>query len=234
MWIGMESKRHTRIGRVHVLTDEVLQQRFSHLDLARLAAQGGADVVQYREKRHRVTRHLVQTARAMQEILRSTTPRAHLVVNDRADVALAAQVGGLHLGRDDLEAEVARRIVGASVLLGGTANSVAEARQRFTQGFDYLGVGPIYGTTSKAKPAPPLGLEALSIIATESPVPVIAIGSITPERVPEVLQAGAHGIAVLSGVCCARDPLAAVARYREAVDAAEHSAPPATRGGADR
>jgi thiamine-phosphate pyrophosphorylase len=83
---------------------------------------------------------------------------------------------------------------------------------------DYLGVGPVFGTRSKQNPAPPLGLKALAVTARECPVPVIAIGAITPDRVAEVMEAGAHGIAVLSGICCAPDPAAAAAQYREALE----------------
>jgi thiamine-phosphate diphosphorylase len=203
------------IGRLHVLTDEVLQRRFSHLEITRLAADGGADVVQLREKRPRTTREQVDLARKAREIL---PDGVQLIVNDRADVALAAAADGVHLGRDDLSYEVARHILGPRRIVGGTANSVEEARQRFVESLDYLGVGPVFGTASKQNPAPPLGLDALARIARESPVPIIAIGNITPERVPEVLAAGAHGIAVLSGVTCAVDPARAAALYREAIE----------------
>ena len=203
------------IGRLHVLTDETLQQRFTHLEIARLAAEGGADVVQIREKRAHTTREQVDLARRAREILPAGV---QLIVNDRADVALAAAADGVHLGRDDLAPDVARRILGAGHIVGGTANSIEEARRRFADPLDYLGVGPVYGTVSKQNPAPELGLDALARIARESPVPIIAIGNITPERVPEVLAAGAHGIAVLSGVACAADPVRAAARYREAIE----------------
>ena len=205
------------IGRLHVITDEMLESRRSHLDAARLAAEGGADVVQYREKRPLTTRELVQVATS----LRVALPRAvQLIVDDRPDVALAAGAEGVHLGRDDLEPQWARAILGAGRAIGGTANSVEEARAWFRRPIDYLGVGPVYGTTSKHNPAPPLGLEALARIAREAPVPVIAIGGITPERVAEVMAAGAYGIAVLSGVIHAVDPRAATAGFRAALDRA--------------
>ena len=88
---------------------------------------------------------------------------------------------------------------------------------------DYLGVGPIYGTQSKANPAPDMGLETLARICADSPLPIVAIGSITPERIAEVIGAGAHGVAVLSAVVLADDPTAATARCREALDAALRS-----------
>ena len=238
---SLKDERRERVGRLHVLTDETLQDRYTHAELARRAAAGGADVVQYRDKRPRTTRQLVDTARAVRAVLDSVAAAADaraaragssgvlLIVDDRADVALAAGADGLHLGRDDLELEVARRILGTERLIGGTANSLAEARARFAEDYDYLGVGPVFGTTSKAHPAPALGLEALAAIAAESPLPVLAIGGITPERVHEVLHAGAHGIAVLSGVACAADPLEATARYREAIESFRGDRAPAGR-----
>ena len=205
------------LGRFHVLTDETLQTRFSHLDVALLALDGGADAVQYREKRPLPTRQLVATALTIAAVCRGAARTC--IVDDRADVAFAAGADGVHLGRDDLEASHVRRLVGDRVLIGGTANSLAEARAAFGTPIDYLGVGPVFGTHSKANPAPVLGLDLLRAIAAESPVPVIAIGNIGPEQVAAVLQAGAHGIAVLSGVTCAPDPAAAAAVYAEALAA---------------
>jgi thiamine-phosphate pyrophosphorylase len=207
----------TRVGRLHVLTDVTLQQRWSHLEIACRAAAGGADVVQYREKRALPTAELVRTARAIRHAVPS---EVQLVIDDRADVAVAAGAQGVHLGRHDLAADVARRIVGPDCWVGCTANSLDAARRLFAEPADYLGVGPVFGTRSKRDPAPELGLEALAAIARESPLPLIAIGGITPEHVAEVLQAGAHGIAVLSGVALAADPERATARYREALERA--------------
>jgi thiamine-phosphate pyrophosphorylase len=208
-----------RIGRLHVITDENLQDRFSHVHLAGLAAKGGADRVQYREKRALSTRELIQTARAMKEALESSG--AELVIDDRADVALAARVPAVHLGRDDLEPEVARAILGEDAVIGGTANDIEQALRVASTPVDYLGVGPVFGTTSKARPAPVLGLEGLRRIVEAVDRPVIAIGNITAERVGDVLAAGAYGIAVLSSVVLDPDPRAATRRLRGAVDAVQ-------------
>ena len=211
-----------RIGRLHVLTDVTLQQRWSHVELACRAAAGGAEVVQYRDKRALTTTNLVRTARGMRTAL---PPEVQLVVDDRADVALAAGADGVHLGRDDLPPDVARQILGPERIVGGTANSIEAARSLFALPLDYLGVGPVYGTASKRNPAPPLGLDALAAIARESPVPVIAIGGIAPGDVADLLRAGAYGIAVLSGVALAGDPERATARYREALERAAGPVP---------
>lgn len=210
--------RGASLPRLHILTDETVQSRWSHLDIARYAAAGGADAVQYREKRLRTTRELVETARAIRELCEARG--IALIVDDRADVALAAGAHGVHLGRDDLDSDTARRILGPGALIGRTANSYEEAAAVWGGPIDYLGVGPVFGTSTKANPAPALGLEALARICREAPVPVIAIGSITPERIPEVIAAGAHGVAVVSAVVCADDPAEAVRACRRALDAA--------------
>ena len=205
------------LGRLHVITDAVLQTRYSHVELARLAAAGGADAVQFREKRPLATRALVETAEAMHRILEGAD--TSLVVDDRVDVARAAGVPAVHLGRDDLDVATARAILGVDALIGGTANSLAEALQVAATDVDYLGVGPVFGTRSKANPAPPLGLEGLRAIVEAVPKPVVAIGNITADRVQSVLDTGAYGVAVLSAVVCQADPAGAARAFRDAIDA---------------
>ena len=213
----------TTIPRLHVITDTTLQERHTHAVLAVLAAQGGADAVQLREKRAWPARLLIEAAR---DALAACQPHGTmLVVDDRADVARAMGAPAIHLGRDDIDVETARAILGPDVMIGGTANSYEEAARVWASGVDDLGVGPIYGTQSKANPAPDMGLETLARICADSPLPIIAIGSITPERITEVMDAGAHGVAVLSTVVLADDPTAATARCREALDAALRSRP---------
>ncbi len=215
-------------GRLHVLTDETLGGRYGHLELARLAAEGGADVVQLREKRPRSERSLVELACRMLSIL---SPRGvRLVVDDRIEVARASGAAGVHLGRDDAHPETALRALGPGKLIGRTANSLDEARRWSRDPVTYLGVGPVYGTTSKADPAPALGCATLARIVRAVDRPVIAIGSIRPEHVEELLASGAHGVAVLSAVTLAGDPAAATRRFREAIDAWLAGQPAAARG----
>jgi thiamine-phosphate pyrophosphorylase len=204
-----------RLGRLHVITDEVLQTRFSHAEVAMLATRGGADTVQYREKRPKLTRELIDVALAVTDACNANG--ATCIVDDRVDVADAAGAAGVHLGKDDLPIAVARKLT-PGLMIGGTANSLEEARRVWQQPLDYLGVGPIYGTQSKANPAPVMGLETLHAIASECPVPVIAIGSITAARVPEVLDAGAYGVAVISAITCAPDPAAAAREFADVIE----------------
>ena len=195
----------TQLGRLHVITDETLQDRFSHVELAAAAAAGGADVVQYREKRPITTRAMIDVARAMIE--QAVSRETIVLIDDRVDVATAVGATAVHLGRDDLPPDVARRILGPDAIIGGTANSVEEAVKVARQPVDYLGVGPVFGTTSKGdRAAPMLGLDTFSEICRAVDKPVIGIGNITVGRVSDVLSAGAHGVAVLSAVVCQDDP----------------------------
>jgi thiamine-phosphate pyrophosphorylase len=205
------------LGRLHVITDTTLQDRFSHVELAERAARGGADVVQFREKRPWTARSLVETAVGMRRVLEGTPVR--LVVDDRVDVAIAAGARAVHLGRDDLDVATARHLLGGDALIGGTANSLAEALRVSATDVDYLGVGPVFGTASKANPAPTLGLDGLRAIVEAVAKPVIAIGSITAAQAGAVLDAGAYGMAVISAVVCHADPASATRELREAIDA---------------
>ena len=210
-----------KIPRLHVITDQTVQTRLGHGELARLALAGGADCVQFREKRPRTTVELINSARGVVDACRAAGALA--VIDDRADVALALGNHAVHLGRQDLDAATARRILGAAAIVGGTANSYAEAAQVWMTEVDYLGVGPIHGTRSKASPAPMMGLETLARIAADCPKPVIAIGGITPERIGDILRAGAHGVAVLSCVVAADRPQDAARACATAVRAALRS-----------
>lgn len=195
-----------QIGRLHVLTDTELQSRYSHAELAEMAIAGGADVIQYRQKQGS-TRELIETARQLQAICRRRGAR--LIVNDRLDVAIAAEADGVHLGQDDFPLDLARQVLGADKIIGGSASSLAEARLCAAAGVDYIGLGPVYATTSKADASPASGLGLVRQVADELGLPVIAIGGINLERTAPVVGAGAHGIAVISAVCCQPNPVAA-------------------------
>ena len=196
------------IGRLHVLTDYHLQQRWPHWTIARMAIRGGADVVQFREK-HAGIRHVLHEAvRVAAECRAGDVP---LIVDDRLDVAMAVGADGLHLGNDDMPVGIARRILGDSAVIGGTATTLEAARRAESEGASYIGFGPVYPTRSKANPASVKGLSGLARVCSSVRIPVIAIAGITAERVADVMRAGAHGVAVMTAVTLAPDPVAATA-----------------------
>lgn len=203
-----------RVGRLHVITDETVQRRFSHEELAAAAAAGGADVVQYREKRALPFAARLATARHVI----AAVGRARCVVNDDVDLARQAGAWGVHLGADDVSALEARRSWPAASCVGATANDLDRALRVVGDGVDYVGVGPVFPTTSKARPAPVLGLSGLERIAAAVELPVIAIGGIDERNIGSVLSAGAWGVAVLSAVVTHTDPRVPTSRLREAIE----------------
>ena len=151
-----------KIGRLHVITDVVLQDRFSHSALAQMAVAGGADTVQLRQKEGS-TRALVETAIAVKRACGDVP----LIVNDRVDVAIAAEADGVHLGQDDFPIAKARDLLGEDAVIGGTAKTLSQARRCVDEGADYIGFGPIYATGSKADAGLVKGLEGLREMVSE-------------------------------------------------------------------
>ena len=191
------------IGVLHVITDTTLQSRFTHVELAELAIKGGADTVQFRQKQG-TTRELVAIAQQMQALC--TRHSVPLIVNDRADIALAVGAIGAHFGQDDMPVSIGRRILPTEAVIGASARTEEKILEAITEGADYIGFGPIYGTSSKPDAEEAKGLERLRRMCDIAACPVIAIGGIRVETAGEVIRAGAHGIAVISAVCAHAEP----------------------------
>lgn len=194
------------IGVLHVITDTTLQSRFTHAELAELAIKGGADTVQFRQK-HGTTRELVAIAQQMQAVC--TRHNVPLIVNDRADIALAVSATGAHFGQDDMPVSIGRRILPKEAIIGASARTEEKILEAITEGADYIGFGPIYGTFSKPDAEAAKGLERLRRMCDIAACPVIAIGGISVQTAGEVIRAGAHGIAVISAVCAHSEPTVA-------------------------
>jgi len=200
------------VGRLHVITDTVVQDRFSHTAIARSACDGGADTIQFREKRSNALK-LVATAREILKICGDVP----LIINDRADVACVV-AAGVHLGADDLPVAQARAIGGPDMLIGGSASDLESARRVAAAGADYIGFGHIFPTASKDKTTAAVGPDQLARVCSAVDVPVIAIGGINQDNIASVLEAGAWGVAVIGAVCCADDPAAATRKLRDIID----------------
>ena len=192
-----------KIGVLHVITDTTLQSRFTHAELAELAIEGGADTVQFRQK-HGTTRELIAMAQAMQAIC--TRHNVPLIVNDRADIALAVGAAGAHFGQNDMPVSIGRRILPPEAVLGASARTEKKILEAIDEDADYIGFGPIYGTTSKPDAETAKGLERLRRMCDIAACPVIAIGGISIQTVGEAIRAGAHGVAVISAVCAHPEP----------------------------
>lgn len=208
------------LPRLHVLTDPAADRRALGLVAAALA--GGARCIQVRAKGVTDRDHL---AFATEVVTRCREVGALCVVNDRVDLALASGADGVHLGATDVPVEVARELAGARLIIGGTAREPATAVALVAAGADYLGVGPLYATGTKDGLPDPIGTGTLSAIVAAAPIPVLGISGITAARVPAVLAAGAHGVAVTAAVTRASDPEAATVELLATLD-------PATQGSA--
>ena len=204
-----------KVGKLHVITDTLLQMRFSHVELTEMAIAGGADTIQFRSKSGS-TREMINAATQMKILCsRAGVP---LIINDRVDIALAVGADGVHLGQDDFPIPVARKLLGPDAIIGGSAGDMEEAEKCLAEGADYIGVGPVYDTKSKTDAGEAMGIENLRTIAEKIPLPIIAIGGITVSDMDELLNAGAHGVAVISSVCLSDDPEAAARRFRDTLD----------------
>lgn len=218
---GSTSSIDTRLGRLHVITDFHLQQRLSHAELARLAIRGGADTIQFRQK-HGGVRNLLIEAQSVQSVC--TDASIPLIVDDRIDVTLATASAGVHLGQEDFPVAEARKILGSDRLIGATCTKTSQVVRAYEEGANYIGFGPVFKTRSKRNPKSVTGLRGLQDACEAVPIPVIAIGGITHDRVRPILEAGAYGVAVLSAVATANNPERATARFRAALDGARREA----------
>jgi thiamine-phosphate pyrophosphorylase len=190
------------------------------VELARLLAQGGATLLQLRDKKSD-TRRMIETARAIKAVL--SPLGIPFVVNDRVDVALAAGADGVHIGPDDMAPEDARALLGPDAIIGVSVKSVAAAEAAPIGLVDYAGVGGVYATVSKAQENPPIGPEGLARVTAAlrrraREFPVVGIAGIDADNAAAVIAAGADGVAVISALSLAPDPAAAARALREVVD----------------
>lgn len=186
-------------------------------ELARLVA-GHATLVQLRDK-HGSTRVMVEEARRLRALLEPVP----FVVNDRVDVALAAEADGVHLGQDDMTAAEARLLLGRTAIIGLSVKTVAQAREAPLELIDYVAIGGVYATTSKDNTAAPIGIAGLrevvgAVRMREPDFPICAIAGIDAGNAAEVIAAGADGVAVISALSRAPDPRQAARELRAIVD----------------
>lgn len=156
----------------------------------------GLSLLQYRDKSGDV-RRMLDDACALRAHVGG---RATLIMNDRADLALAAEFDGVHVGQEDLSPAAVRRVIGPGRCLGVSTHNPGQLRLADASDADYLAIGPVFGTTSKERPDPTVGLEGVRAARALTSRPLVAIGGITSENCAEVLAAGADSVAVISGL----------------------------------
>lgn len=183
-------------------------------DVILAAILGGVTAVQLRWKDHNA-RDFVEEARALVQVLRPLG--IPMIVNDRVDIAVAADADGVHVGQDDLPIADVRRIVPDRMLVGLSITSEHDAERLDPALVDYAGVGPVFGTPSKADATQPMGLSGTRRVVERLTVPSVAIGGITRDNAGDVMATGVVGISVISAICGADNPERAAAELSASV-----------------
>lgn len=168
------------------------------LEILEDVIQGGADAVQLREKTMSDSEFLILAREFKKVTHRSKTI---FIVNDRAEIAKKVDADGLHIGQSDMDTHRARKIIGSDKILGISTHTIVQARKAQQEGADYIGVGPIFSTTTKSF-EPPVGLDYLKQVKREITIPIVAIGAINLDNIGEILHAGGYCVAICSAIIC--------------------------------
>lgn len=205
---------------LYLVTDRDLAAGRPLPEIVAEAVSGGVTVVQLREK-NCDTRDFISLAREINRILQ---PHGiPLIINDRADVALAAGCAGLHIGQSDMTYQDARRLMGPDAIIGLSVENLHQAREAEALDVDYLGVSPIFTTPTKQELTHAWGMEGLRQLRAQSGHVLIAIGGIQAGNTADIIRAGADGVAVVSGIIASSDPAQAAQEYRRAIAAGRHA-----------
>jgi thiamine-phosphate pyrophosphorylase len=204
------------LPRFYAMVDPAASPQRPVLELCDILLASGVKLIQYRDKRasaRKLFEVSVELAR------RARAAGATLIVNDRADIALASEAGGVHVGQHDLPVELARKVVGGAKLVGYSTHNLEQVSWADRTSADYIAFGPVFATASKENPDPVVGIEGLKRAREATRKPLVAIGGITLERVAEVLAAGADSVAVISDLLKAPDLAARAGQFLEACGA---------------
>jgi len=189
--------------RLYLITDrKVLSSQFSLLTSVEQALEGRVKAVQLREKDLGI-RELLDMAYKMRELTRKYD--AKLFINDRVDIALSVDADGVHIGRQSMPVHAIRRIAKDKLLIGVSTHNINEALEAEEAGADFITLGPVYETPSKLKYGKPIGVDAIREVKSKVSIPVFAIGGIKENNVREAMNAGADGVALISGILAAED-----------------------------
>jgi len=208
------------LPRLYVILDAALLT-VPESECAQELVDAGVRLLQYRNKKASAC-ELFECSKRLSSLL--TPQDVTFVVNDRADVAWAAGASGVHVGQEDLEAEAARAVIGTGKLLGVSTHTLEQFERAAASSADYIAVGPVFSTSTKANPDPVVGIELIRRVRVLTDKPIVAIGGITLERAGEVIQAGADSVAVVSNILLAPNPGQRARNYIDVLAAAKHAA----------
>lgn len=193
---------------IYLVTDYNYLRNRSLYECVKIALESGVSIVQYRAK-EKDSLHMYEEALTLKKLC--DTYNKSFIVNDRLDIAMAVGADGVHLGQSDIPCAIARRILGNSFIIGVSAHNEIEAKKAESDGANYLGCGAVFGTSSKTG-VNTLGLKNLNKICSAVSIPVVGIGGISANNYKDVLAAGAHGAAFISGILKAENIKAEVAK----------------------
>lgn len=199
---------------LYVITNRDLSRNKTIIEVVEEVIQGGATIIQIREK-NLPTRIFFENAQTIGKITKKAG--IPLIINDRLDIALAVDANGVHLGDEDLPLKYARKVA-PHLIIGYSAGSICEARKAEEDGADYLGVGSVFSTKTKIDAGEAIGSKKLEEIKRAVSIPVVAIGGITLENLPEVIQSGVDGVVVVSSIIGAESPFQATKKFRFTID----------------
>ncbi len=208
------------LPRLYVILDAALITS-PERDCAASLAQAGVRLLQYRNKSASARQYLESSRKLAESLLPQGVT---FFVNDRPDVAFLAGASGVHVGQDDLDVEQARRVVGGDKLVGVSTHNLEQFERAVASSADYIAVGPVFSTASKANPDPVVGVDFIRKVRALTDKPIVAIGGITLERAASAIAAGADSVAVISGILSAPNPARRAREYVKILEAAKHAA----------
>ncbi|OLB83670.1 MAG: thiamine-phosphate diphosphorylase [Acidobacteria bacterium 13_2_20CM_2_57_6] len=208
------------LPRLYVILDAALLT-VPETDCAQELATAGVRLLQYRNKRASA-RELFETSKKL--LLLLSPLGVSLVVNDRPDVAAVAGANGVHVGQEDLGVEEVRRVVGAEKLVGVSTHNLEQFERAAASSVDYIAVGPIFTTGTKSNLDPVVGTQFIREVRPLTDKPIVAIGGITLQRAPEIIESGADSVAVISDILRAPEPAARARQYIDLLGPASHAA----------
>ena len=198
-----------RIGVYGILTEPKL----GYVELAKIMVEAGVKMIQLRMKRD--SREVLHVAQALRPIIPA---RVSFIINDEPHIARQVQADGVHLGQDDMSYEEAREILGEAAVIGLSTHTVEQCRTACETGADYIGIGPVFPTPTKAIPDPALGLKGMAEMLAVATRPAVVLGSIDLGNVTEVVDHGAKNICAVRAVNQAEDPAQVIKTMQGVID----------------
>jgi thiamine-phosphate pyrophosphorylase len=208
------------LPRLYVILDAGLLN-VPEAECAQELADAGVRLMQYRNKQASAG-ELFESSKKLVSLLAPL--KVSVVVNDRADVAALAGADGVHVGQEDLGVEEARRVVGAARFVGVSTHNLEQFRRAAVSSANYIAVGPIFATGTKANPDPVVGTQFIREVRPITDKPIVAIGGITLERAPEIIESGADSVAVISDILGAPEPGMRARQYIDLLEAGNRTA----------